>query len=165
MAVIGVTPYIALQLQSVVLSLSIFAAPDVAHADETVEAFNPVQAAFWVALGLGLFTVLFGTRNLNVNERHHGVVIAVAVEAVVKLIALLAVGIFVVWGLAGGLNETFARIDASAIGTWEVQGSRWASLTFLSAAAFLCLGCFRFWWSRTTTRNIFRSPPGPFRST
>ncbi len=60
--------------------------------------------AFWVAAGLAVFTVLFGTRNLNANERHHGVVIAVAVEAVVKLVALLAVGIFVVWGLAGGIG-------------------------------------------------------------
>lgn len=145
MAVIGVTPYIALQLQSVVLSLSIFAMPEaVATGDlpggtEQTAAFNPIRSAFWVALGLALFTVLFGTRNLNVNERHHGVVIAVAVEAVVKLAALLAVGIFVVWGLAGGLEETFARIDASPIGAWEVERSRWATLTFLSAAAFLCL--------------------------
>lgn len=133
MAVIGVTPYIALQLQSVVLSLSIFAGTG-AGVD-----YNPVTAALWVAGGLALFTVLFGTRNLNVNERHHGVVIAVAVEAVVKLVALLAVGIFVVWGLGGGVGDTLARIDASSIGHWEVQGSRWAALTMLSAAAFVCL--------------------------
>ncbi len=139
MAVIGVTPYIALQLQSVVLSLSIFATPETMGPDDTGAAFSATQAAFWVATGLALFTLLFGTRNLNVNERHHGIVIAVAVEAVVKLVALMAVGIFVVWGLAGGVAETFARIDASKIGAWEVQGSRWATLTVLSAAAFLCL--------------------------
>ncbi|MEM7519969.1 MAG: ATP-binding protein [Pseudomonadota bacterium] len=139
MAVIGVTPYIALQLQSVVLSLSIFAAPDPTAVQRGGEGFNSAQAALWVAVGLALFTVLFGTRNLNVNERHHGVVIAVAIEAVVKLFALIAVGIFVVWGLAGGIGEMVARIDASDIGVWEVQGSRWAALTFLSAAAFLCL--------------------------
>ena len=138
MAVIGVTPYIALQLQSVVLSLAIFAAQD-ANAGQPVAGFNAVQAAFWVALGLAIFTLLFGTRNLNVNERHHGVVIAVAVEAVVKLVALIAVGIFVVWGLAGGVGDTLARIDASPIGQWEVDGSRWFTLTMLSAAAFLCL--------------------------
>ena len=133
MAVIGVTPYIALQLQSVVLSLSIFAGTDAAP------GFSPVKAALWVAAGLALFTVIFGTRNLNVNERHHGVVIAVAVEAVVKLVALMAVGIFVVWGVGGGVGDTLARIDASASGQWEVQGSRWAALTLLAAAAFVCL--------------------------
>ncbi len=135
MAVIGVTPYIALQLQSVVLSLEIFAAPDPGGTSD----FSTGRSALWVAAGLALFTVLFGTRNLSVDDRHPGVVMAVAVEAVVKLVALLAIGIFVVWGLAGGLSETFARIDASDIGTWQVQGGRWVALTFLSAAAFLCL--------------------------
>lgn len=136
MAVVTVTPYIALQLQSVTLSLSIFSAAELGAAPETIDTN---AAAFWIACGLALFTVLFGTRNLNVNERHHGVVIAVAAEAIVKLVALLAVGIFVVWGVAGGLPETMARIDASDLGTWQTSGSRWAALTFLAAAAFLCL--------------------------
>ncbi|MGC3937538.1 ATP-binding protein [Roseobacter sp. EG26] len=136
MAVIGVTPYIALQLQSVTSSLAIFAAADDGTFSQSTDAS---AAGFWIAVGLALFTVLFGTRNLNVNERHHGVVIAVAVEAVVKLIALMAVGAFVVWGIAGGVSDTLERIDASALGTWQIDGSRWAGLTFLSAAAFLCL--------------------------
>jgi Na+/proline symporter/nitrogen-specific signal transduction histidine kinase len=135
MAVVTVTPYIALQLQSVTLSLSIFSAAETG----TTGDIDRNSAAFWIAVGLALFTVLFGTRNLNVNERHHGVVIAVAVEAIVKLFALLAVGIFVVWGISGGLSQTLARIDASDLGTWQTSGSRWATLTFLSAAAFLCL--------------------------
>lgn len=135
MAVVGVTPYIALQLQSVTLSLSIFADPTGA----TDGGMNLLSAGFWVALGLALFTVLFGTRNLNANERHDGVVIAIAVEAVVKLVALLAVGIFVVWGIAGGVGEMMTRIDSSEIGQWEVDGSRWTALTVLSGAAFLCL--------------------------
>ena len=104
MAVIGITPYIALQLQSVVQAFEIFVDPDLES------AFSQAQAGFWVAAGLAVFTVLFGTRNLNANERHDGVVIAVAVEAVVKLIALLAVGVFVVWGLGGGPAEMMDRI-------------------------------------------------------
>jgi Na+/proline symporter/nitrogen-specific signal transduction histidine kinase len=133
MAVIGVTPYIALQLQSVTLSLSIFAGPDGA------QSFGRVGAAFWIAVGLAVFTVLFGTRNLNANERHDGVVIAIAVEAIVKLVALMAVGIFVVWGIAGGIAPMMERIDASPIGAWQIDRSRWVALTALSAAAFLCL--------------------------
>ena len=136
MAVVGVTPYIALQLQSVTLSVSIFATQEAALGQATQINEN---AAFWVAAGLAIFTVVFGTRNLNVNERHHGVVIAVAVEAVVKLVALLAVGIFVVWGVAGGVAETVARIDASPIGTWQTGGGRWTALIVVSAAAFVCL--------------------------
>ncbi|MBB3994725.1 hypothetical protein GGR95_002373 [Sulfitobacter undariae] len=136
MAVVGVTPYIALQLQSVTVSVSIFATPDLGAAQG--EELNQ-NAAFWVAAGLAIFTLLFGTRNLNANERHHGVVIAVAVEAVVKLVALLAVGAFVVWGVAGGVPQILARIDASPISDWNTGGGRWTAITFLSAAALLCL--------------------------
>ncbi|NRB17143.1 MAG: sodium:solute symporter [Rhodobacteraceae bacterium] len=133
LAVIGVTPYIALQLQSITLSFSTFAEADPAR------QLNETTTVFWVAAGLAVFAILFGTRNLNANERHHGVVTAVAVEAVVKLLALLAVGIFVVWGLSDGVSETMARIDASPIGQWRVQGDRWVTITFLAAAAFVCL--------------------------
>ncbi|MCV2893886.1 sensor histidine kinase [Lentibacter sp. XHP0401] len=134
MAVAGTTPYIALQLQSVTLSFSAFAA-----AGPNAEGFGSAATAFWVATGLALFTVLFGTRNLDVNERHHGVVMAIALEAVVKLIALLAVGVFVVWGLGGGLGPVIEQIEASEIAEWEIAPSRWVALIALSAAAFLTL--------------------------
>ncbi|KUP92307.1 ATP-binding protein [Tritonibacter horizontis] len=133
LAVVGVTPYIALQLQSITLSVSIFAAAD------PTRSYNETGTVFWIASGLACFAILFGTRNLNANERHHGVVMAVALEAVVKLIALVAVGIFVVWGLAGGVSQTLARIDASPLGEWQVNGGRWTAITFLAAAAFVCL--------------------------
>ena len=135
LAVIGTTPYIALQLQSVTLSFAAFAQASGMEAQTT----DSNATAIWVASGLALFTIVFGTRNLDVNERHYGVVMAIAVEAVVKLCALLAVGIFVVWGVSGGISETLQRIDASAIGTAEIHGGRWVALTFLSGAAFLCL--------------------------
>jgi len=135
MAVIATTPYIALQLQSVTLSFAVFANSDGQGWD--LPDLN--ATAVWVAIGLAVFTILFGTRNLDANERHHGVVMAVAVEAVVKLVALLAVGIFVVWGLAGGPSEMLAQIEASELSDWSQSGGRWATLIFLSAAAFLCL--------------------------
>ncbi|GGH22588.1 hypothetical protein SAMN05444007_102225 [Cribrihabitans marinus] len=133
LAVTGVTPYIALQLQSITLSFSIFAEADPGS------IHNETTSVFWVAAGLAVFAILFGTRNLDANERHHGVVTAVAIEAVVKLVALLGVGIFVVWGVAGGIGPMMARIDASDIGTWGVDRGRWATITFLAAAAFVCL--------------------------
>ncbi|TNF64676.1 MAG: sodium:solute symporter [Rhodobacteraceae bacterium] len=140
LAVISVTPYIALQLQSITLSFSIFADAGASHGGGANPAMMPPDnSAFLVAVGLAIFAILFGTRNLDANERHHGVVTAVALEAVVKLVALLAVGIFVVWGLGGGLSETLARVDASEIGTWQVHGGRWTAITLLAAAAVVCL--------------------------
>ncbi|MBT5821982.1 MAG: sodium:solute symporter, partial [Rhodobacteraceae bacterium] len=135
LAVTGTTPYIALQLQSVTQSYAVFA-------EASQDGFNQTSqttTALWVAIGLAMFTILFGTRKLDVNERHDGVVMAIAVEAVVKLIALMAVGIFVVWGLSGGIGPMLEKIGTSEIGMWNVSGGRWAGLTFLSAAAFICL--------------------------
>lgn len=135
LSVVTITPYIALQLKSVTQSFAVFAA-----SGGTVWGQDDLStSAAWVALGLAFFTIFFGTRNLDANERHNGIVIAIAVEAVVKLVALVAVGIFVVWGLAGGPMAVIEQIDASPIADFEPQGGRWAGIIFLSAAAFLCL--------------------------
>ena len=134
-AVVGITPYIALQLQSITLSFEVFAN----QSGTPWQSGQQQSVALWSAAGLALFTILFGTRNLDANERHHGIVIAIAVEAVVKLFALVAVGVFVVWFIGDGVADTLARIDASPIAHWDQSGGRWFGLTFLSAAAFLCL--------------------------
>ncbi|RNF33557.1 ATP-binding protein [Paracoccus methylarcula] len=136
-AVIAATPYIALQLQSVSLSFEVFA---------TQSPNGPEiggGTALWVAAGLALFSILFGTRNLAADERHHGVVTAIALEAVVKLLAFLALGIFVVWGLADGPADIVARISAAAEDParegWVLRPDRWTTLTIVSAAAVLTL--------------------------
>lgn len=135
LAVIGTTPYIALQLQSVALSFAVFGLNDPRGA-----VFPDLdKTALWVAAGLALFTALFGTRNLDANERHHGVVAAIALEAVVKFLALVGVGLFVVFGLTDGLSDLMARIDASPVAQTPLHAPRWIALTMLSAAALITL--------------------------
>jgi len=128
LAVIGSTPYIALQLQSITLSFSVFESGG-----------NANLTAFWVAAGLAVFTILFGTRNVDANERHHGVVTAIAIEAVVKLVALFLVGVFVVWGIAGGPAEIFAKAPPEMLRGDSIFSARWVSLTMLSAMAIITL--------------------------
>ena len=135
MAVIGTTPYIALQLQSVTLSFGVFAE----LAQNPLDAANQGATALWLTAGLAMFTIIFGTRNLDSNERHDGVVIAIALEAIVKLVALLSVGAFVVWGIAGGPADILARIDSSRLAEWQIKPDRWIGLMMLSAMAFVCL--------------------------
>ncbi len=135
LAVVGTTPYIALQLQSVTTSFLVFFPENI----DTPSLANESSIALWVAIGLAVFTIIFGTRNLDVNERHHGIVMAIAVEAIVKLFALLAVGLFVVFSVAGGPADMMARIEASPIDVWDLQPDRWVTLIFLAAAAFVCL--------------------------
>ena len=133
-AIVAVTPYIALQLQSVVLAFDVFANASPGEARPAAG-----QTAIWVAAGLALFTILFGTRNLDAKEQHTGIVTAIAVEAVVKLVALVAVGCFVVWGLSGGVSGVMAKIDASSLHDWQLQPGRWTAILFLAGTAVICL--------------------------
>lgn len=128
-AVTAITPYIALQLQSVTRSYQLISGGD-----------DSFATAFWIATGLALFAILFGTRNLDANERHHGVVAAIAVEAVVKFVALFAVGIFVVVQL-DGIEGIFGDVPAEVIygGNDAIFDARWVAITFLSATAIICL--------------------------
>ena len=72
------------------------------------------DSTLYIALVLAGFTVAFGTRHLDTSERHEGLVAAIAAESVVKLVAFLAVGIFVCWGLFDGPGDIFARAAARA---------------------------------------------------
>src|SRR5512137_3164014 len=114
-AVVGVLPYIALQLKAVANSFTLLVQyPDVVMPPHR-EAI-PIQAdtAFWMAILLATFTILFGTRHLDASERHEGLVAAIAFESLVKLVAFLAVGLFVTYGIYGGLADIFARASAHA---------------------------------------------------
>ena len=109
--VVGIVPYIALQLKAV--------AGGYALLDDAARRAAALVRAWWrdstlyVALALAGFTIVFGTRHLDSAERHEGMVAAIAFESVVKLLAFLAVGAFVTWGLFDGLADIFdARAGA-----------------------------------------------------
>jgi Na+/proline symporter len=160
LCVIAGTPYIALQLQSVTLAFRTFA-PETAAA-AVAGSLDPT--AVWVAAGLALFTIIFGTRNLDVDEKHNGVVMAIAVEGVVKLVALVAVGWFVLFHVAGGPGAMIEMIEQSPIADWRLRptdGSRSPSSRPRPSSA--CRGCSTSSWSRTRTKSISRPPPGPSR--
>ena len=108
--VIGIIPYIALQLKAIAMGYALLT-------HDSVESFEAVHVAHWfqdstlyVALILAVFTILFGARHLDATERHEGMVAAIAFESVIKLVAFLAVGIFVTYGIYNGFGDIFARI-------------------------------------------------------
>ncbi|MGO1118836.1 ATP-binding protein [Rhodovibrionaceae bacterium A322] len=138
-AVVGTTPYIALQLKAVTNSFQVMGGAVGSDFTGLLDGDQNFSMAFWVAAGMALFTILFGTRNIDANERHHGVVAAIALEAMVKLIALLAVGLFAVYGIADGPSDIFQKTSADFLNVEEVFGPRWIALTFLSATAIICL--------------------------
>ncbi len=143
-AVIGVTPYIALQLQAVATSFDTLGAFNTL---DTVGARRPsfvADTGFWVAVCMAVFVILFGTRNLGADERHPGIVAAIAFESIVKLLSLGAIAFLATYGLHDGLRDLFVQASANAdvhklYGFSEGFEPRWVVLTFLSAAAIICL--------------------------
>ncbi|WP_313349541.1 sodium:solute symporter family transporter [Paracoccus sp. (in: a-proteobacteria)] len=139
MAVIAITPYIALQLKAITNSLQ---AITVARgASGPLAGLEDAKLAFGVATGMALFTILFGTRNVDAREQHLGVVAAIAFEAVVKLLAFVAVGLFVLFGMSTGPAGIYAAAIEAGLEVHEQApfGSRWVTVLFLSAVAVICL--------------------------
>uniref|UniRef100_Q07H79 histidine kinase n=1 Tax=Rhodopseudomonas palustris (strain BisA53) TaxID=316055 RepID=Q07H79_RHOP5 len=90
-AIVGSVPYIALQLKAVASSLQ-----TILNGDEAIPTISMVaDVPLIVALALALFAVLFGTRQTNATEHQHGLMLAVATESIIKLVAFLAAGFFV----------------------------------------------------------------------
>jgi Na+/proline symporter/nitrogen-specific signal transduction histidine kinase len=139
MALVATAPYIALQLKALTASFQVVTFPEgaVAAAGQQIEPDYAI--AFWLAAGLCVFSIMFGVRNIDVNERHHGVIAAIALEAVVKLAALIAIGLWVVFGLADVPGSLFADAPVSLLNAEATFGSRWIALCFLAGAAVICL--------------------------
>jgi Na+/proline symporter/nitrogen-specific signal transduction histidine kinase len=147
-AVIGILPYISLQLKAIASSYSIL----VQYPEITMPAAAPGTSiandtAFWIALILAAFTIAFGTRHLDVAEHHQGMVAAIAFESLVKLLAFLAVGVFVTFGVYQGFGDLFARAAAEpklAAMLTPLEGvaggyASWVWLTILSMMAIMFL--------------------------
>jgi signal transduction histidine kinase len=110
-AVIGILPYISLQLKAISTAFEIVHSHDVVLRAARDSSFL-ADTAFYVALVLAAFTIIFGTRHLDASERHEGMVAAIAFESLVKLVAFLAVGAFVTWGMFDGVGDVFTRARA-----------------------------------------------------
>ncbi len=108
--VVGIVPYIALQLKAMATGYALMTtAPGTPVAPPAAWWHD---STFYAALLLAAFTMMFGTRHHDSTERHEGMVAAVAFESLVKLLAFLAVGVFVTWGLYAGPVDLFDRVAA-----------------------------------------------------
>lgn len=108
--VVGIVPYIALQLKGIASGYAVMTSPPGTVVSPPAQWWT--DSTLYVALALAGFTIVFGARHLDSTERHEGMVAAIAFESVVKLLAFLAVGVFVSHGLFNGLGDLFQRADA-----------------------------------------------------
>jgi Na+/proline symporter/signal transduction histidine kinase len=140
-AVMAAVPYIAIQLKAISSSFELFTR----HLGGvmTSKEFVIADFSFLVAAALAVFAILFGTRHADATEHQSGLILAVAVESVVKLAAFLAVGIGVSFFLFGSPGEVFTAISSNtravaALAYRPTMGT-WAVLIFLSAFAIILL--------------------------
>ncbi len=145
---IGVVPYIALQLKAVSLSLATVLEfdPNGVLPNGTISATAfPISGdiALLVALVLALFAILFGTRQIDATEHQDGLILAVAAESIVKLVAFIAVGLFITYGLFEGFGDIWAqtadRPEIRSLFLRDLDGSAWMAMCFLSLTCIILL--------------------------
>ena len=136
-AVIGSVPYIALQLKGITTGFEV-----VTQASGTRQAL-PSNLSLYIALALALFAILFGTRTMDASEHHRGLMWAIAMESLVKLLAFLAIGLFVIFGVFKGFADVAATVRENQeyrdlFSPWRLPEGFGVQL-ILAMAAILCL--------------------------
>ena len=140
-ATVGAIPYIALQLKAISGSVSLM----VEHYSGAPPSFDPFVSdiSLVVAMLLAVFAVLFGTRHADATEHQDGLVLAVAVESVVKLAAFLVVGIMATFFLfdspAGFIDAVTADPSVQQAMQYRTSLGTWVVMTTLSGFAIIML--------------------------
>lgn len=140
-SLLGVLPYIALQLKAVGKSFDYLILQPERAGGEALRFWQ--DSAFGVAASMALFAIVFGVRHVHASEHHRGLMLAIAFESVVKLVAFLVVALFVLFGLSGGpaalLSQFYSDPQLADILTFDPAQPVWPSTIIISAIAFLCL--------------------------
>jgi PAS domain S-box-containing protein len=128
-AVIAAVPYIALQFKAGAMSIDVLSGAG--------GGGGPIleDSALYVAIILAVFAILFGTRQVDATEHHHGMMLAVALESLVKLVAFVAVGLYALWHIPADWRELAPT--TMAIGDGPPPG--FMAQTLLAMLAMFCL--------------------------
>ncbi|MFZ5637329.1 MAG: NahK/ErcS family hybrid sensor histidine kinase/response regulator [Pseudomonadota bacterium] len=130
-ALIAAVPYVALQFKAVAMSVEVLAP----GSDDALFA----DPALYVALLLAAFAILFGTRQIDATEHHRGMVLAVALESLVKLLAFIAIGLLALFNLPGEAPLGARIVDATRAVTAPGLPAGFVSQTLIAFTAIVCL--------------------------
>jgi len=128
---IGILPYISLQIRAVTESIQVLS-----------KQVPPTILALVFCLMITVFAILFGARHLSPREKHHGLVLAIAFESAIKLLALLVAGVFVitqVFESPAAMSEWISTHESAVDNLYmPAQSGLWSTLLLLAfCAAFL----------------------------
>ncbi|QHB83747.1 response regulator [Aeromonas veronii] len=138
-AIMGILPYLVLQLKAIVTGLDLL----MVNSGGISPTSNTSELALGVTLLLALFSILFGTRHLDATEHHRGMVVAIAFESVVKLLAFIAVGGFALWLILSNPGEAHEQVTrdffAQVVAVSPGNLLELAIYTVLAMCAVICL--------------------------
>src|SRR6201997_910411 len=137
-AILGSVPYIALQLKATASSLETILSED--------QAFSRIpiigDIALIVTLAMAVFAVLFGTRQADATEHQHGLMLAVATESIIKLVAFIAAGAFVTFWMFSPI-ELIERVmkspEALRTASYTPSIGNFLTMVLLSFCAIMLL--------------------------
>jgi signal transduction histidine kinase/Na+/proline symporter len=142
LCMVGIIPYIALQLKAISGSMNILAGTG----DDSLGLSNILgDNTLYIAAALAFFIILFGTRSIDASEKHEGLVAAIAFESIIKLLAFISVGLFVTFGLFNGFGDIFSRaandehLNKLFTFSHNTSFTTWTGLIMLSMLAVIFL--------------------------
>ncbi len=131
-AVIGITPYIGLQIKAIIGTFTLISG----------EEGGGFAVGLFITFTLAAFAIIFGARTLISPERQSGLVFAVAFESIIKLAAIIFVGLFVTYGLFEGFGDILEKMKAHKLDylfSLGVGYTEWFALNYLAMIAILFL--------------------------
>lgn len=140
--VIGIIPYISLQIKAIAESFDVLIANNVANQVSDINNIESWKALLVTGI-IAFFIMLFGTSKIDTSERHEGLVNAIAFESIIKFIAFFIGAIFIIYKvLYSGNQELYHQtiIDSKLFEFNRESGyATWFGLTLLSMVAFTFL--------------------------
>jgi len=142
-ALLGTVPYISIQLKALITSIEILQ-------DKSIEVSSSASVlsenvGLIIVVMMIFFTIIFGLRKLDPTERHKGMMVIVAIESLVKLLAIIIIGIFVVFFVMNGIEDVLTQAQNKNLFTAlsnENGGkgySNWVTIMVLSMFAVMFL--------------------------
>lgn len=126
---LGTIPYIALQLKAIIRTYSI-----VATGDATSAVGSNSHLGWGTVVLISLCTIFFGLRKSDSSERHPGIVVFLAIECFIKLVAFIAVGIFACYFLFDGYQDIISKMPSVVGSSYSFMGKKdgVSAITYIS---------------------------------
>ena len=137
-SIFGIVPYIALQLKAI---------SDTFHIVTKTQASSNIftDNTTYICIALALFASYYGNKYVDASEKRRGIVTAIAIESILKLVFFSIIGIYVTYFVFDGFDDIYTK--ASALENFDkkntignlTNGLNWFFLCLISMFAIFIL--------------------------